>query len=298
MREKLKINFKRLDKEIKFEKKSFYVLFVPLFLIIAAWVWLKKKINPNLKVNFYFFDGVSENCRKIKENAARWQALDIVYNYQKGSENIFADFWHDLRSSQGTRNRLKIIKFLLFKNIKKISEKNKEVRLISIASGSAQGIIEAMSEAKKQGILVRSILIDLDQTALDHAKNLSQSLGVENQIIFINKTASYVGEIGKEFRPNLLEMVGFLEYRPDEKAIKLIQLIHQVLENEGIFLVSQILPNMEKFFLREVINWPMIYREPKQLAKLLSLGGFSLENCIFYKEPLGIHCIVEAKKHD
>jgi len=72
--------------------------------------------------------------------------------------------------------------------------------------------------------------------------------------------------------------------------------IYQILEKEGVFLVSQIIPNSESFFLKEVINWPMIYRKPEELAEILSLAGFSLNNCRFYQEPLKIHCIAECKK--
>jgi SAM-dependent methyltransferase len=294
-----RLKFIKLNhEELSFEKRSFrYVLFTPTLFLIAFYVYLKKKIIRKPKYNFYFFDGISKNCREIKENAARWRALDIVYNYHKGDENIFADFWHDLRSSQATRNRLKLIKFLLLKNIEKIWQKGDEPRLISIASGSAQGVIEAIVAAKeKKGILVRCIFIDLDLTALEHAQKLAKKAGVESQIIFVNKTASIIGEVGKEFKPNLIEMVGFLEYRPDEKAIRLVNSIYQVLEKEGVFLVSQIAPNSESFFLREVINWPMIYRNPERLAKILSLGGFSLNQCVFYQEPLKIHYVVECKK--
>jgi hypothetical protein len=91
-------------------------------------------------------------------------------------------------------------------------------------------------------------------------------------------------------------MVGFLEYRPFDKAVKLVTFIYQVLEKGGVFLVSQIAPNAESFFLKEVINWPMIYRKPEELAKILSLAGFSLDNCTFYREPLKVHYIAECKK--
>jgi SAM-dependent methyltransferase len=282
--------------ELNFEKNSFYFLFAPLFLLISLYVYLKKKIISNPKCNFYFFDGVSKNCREIKENAARWKALDIVYNYQKGSENIFADFWHDLRSSQATRNRLKLVKNLLYKNVEEVSNRNEEIRMISIASGSAQGVIETIAKAKEKGILVKGVLIDLDPTALEYSKKLAQEMDVENQLTFVNKTASAIIEIGKDFKPNLIEMVGFLEYRPFDKAVKLVTSIYQVLEKGGVFLGSQIAPNAEGFFLREVINWPMIYRKPKEFAKILSLAGFSLNNCIFYQEPLKVHYVAECKK--
>lgn len=286
--------------DLNYEKISwwYYPLMVPAFLLLTFWVAVKKKIlGPNLKINTFWFDGVSKNCQKIKENATRWSALDIVYNYQKGSENIFADFWIiNIRNSQSTRNRLKLVKFLLLKNIEKISKQNKEVKIISIASGSAQGVIETIAQSKEKGILAKAVFLDLDPTALEYSRKFAQKKGVENQVTFINKTASFISEIGKEFKPNLIEMVGFLEYRPFDKAAKLIKMIYEVLEKEGIFLVSQITPNLESSFLKEVINWPMIYRKPKEAAKILFQAGFSPENCSFYFEPLKIHCMIECKK--
>jgi len=292
--EKIKIGI--LKNNSNFEKKSFYVLFAPLFLIIALWVWFKKKIISNPKSNFYFFDGASKNCREIKENAARWRALDIIYNYRLGNENILTDFWLNIKNAQAVRNRSKLIKSLLFKNIEEISKNGNEARLISIASGSAQGIIETISQIRRKEISIKCILIDLDSIALAYSKALSKKLGVEDKLIFENSTASSVAKIGREFKPNLVEMVGFLEYRPFNKAIKLINSIYQTLEGGGVFLTSQIAPNLESFFLKEVINWPMIYRKPKEVAKILSLAGFSLGNCSFYWEPLKIHYIAECKK--
>jgi len=286
------------QKELNFEKKLFYFLFTPLFLLIAVYVYLKKKIIPNPKYNFYFFDGVSKLCKEVKENATKWRALDLTYNYraEKNTDFVYNFFWHSLRNACALRNRLKLLKFLLIKKIKEASKKESEVRLISIAAGSAQGVIEAITKAKEKKVSVKGILIDLDPNALEHSKRLAQKMGVENQLTFINRAASSIIEIGKDFKPNLIEMVGFLEYRPFDKAVKLVNSIYQVLEKGGVFLVSQIAPNAERFFLKEVINWPMIYRKPKEFAKILAFGGFSLDNCTFYEEPLKIHYIAECKK--
>ena len=289
------IKFEKIN--LNFERKKFYILFAPLFLIIAFYVFLKKKIVPRPKYNFYFFDGASKLCREVKENATKWRALDLTYNNRaKNNDLIYNFFWHTLKNARALRNRLKLIKFLLLKNIEEISKKGNEVRLISIASGSAQGVIETIAQAKEKGILVKSVLIDLDPTAIEYSRKLAQEKKIENQVRFVNQKASVIREIGKEFKPNLIEMVGFLEYRPFEKAVKLISSIYQVLENGGTFLVSQISPNIESFFLKEVINWPMIYRKPTELAKILSMSGFSLNNCTFYQEPLKVHYIAECKK--
>jgi len=49
-----------------------------------------------------------------------------------------------------------------------------EVRLVSLACGSAQAIIEVIAELKRKGINVKVILIDLEQEALDYTKGLAE----------------------------------------------------------------------------------------------------------------------------
>lgn len=291
------------ETNLNFEKKSIFIysLLSPLLLIIALWVFLKKKVFSNIKYNFYFFDGKSKLCREVKENATKWRALDLTYNNYSENDSSFGDlaygfWWNNLKNAQALRNRLRLLKLLLLKNIKEISTRGEKVRLISIASGSAQGVIETVYEAKKSGILVKVILIDLDPTAIKYSQKFSEKMGVGEQFTFVNRRASAICEIAKDFKPNLIEMVGFLEYKPFNKAISLIESINNALDSKGVFLTSQISFNLESIFLKEVINWSMIYRTPKELSKIFSLAGFSNENCFFYWEPLKIHFIIEGKK--
>lgn len=296
--EKDDVEFIDLSKDINFEKKSGITNFFSeiLFLLIAFWVWIKKIFNPKLKTNFIFYDGKSNSCREIKENSGGWRALDVVYNYKQGEENSFADFWWRIMNAQAVRNRLRIVKYLLSKNIKEISDKGEEVRIISIASGSAQGVLESVFEAKKKGILVKAVLIDLDPTALEHAKSIAQNLNIDNQIQYANKRASSLVDIAKEFNPNIIEMVGFLEYRNKEKSIKLVRSIYESLSDKGVFLTSQISQNIEVFFIEQVLNWKMIYRKPKDSKEILLGAGFNAKKCNFFWEPLKIHYVMECKK--
>ncbi len=283
------------------KRKWWYFLMLIWIWILTIWVVLKKKIlGPNLKIHNFWFDGISPVCREVKENATTWKALDIVYNYIPGKDKSFSgqvtDFWSQLNNIKALRNRLKLVKHILRGIIENLSTKELEIRLLSIASGSAQGVIETMAEFKQKGIPIGAIFLDLNSAAIEHSKKLAQKAEVIDQITFINKGVNVLEEAVKNFNPHIVEIVGFLEYRPEEKAIKLAEKIYQLLLPGGVLLISNISNNLEHLFLHYVANWPMIYRSPKKLAELLIKGGFNSKNIKIIYEPLKIHEIAICQK--
>ncbi len=293
--------FSEIDADINFEiNRPIDFFYVPLFFLISVWVSIKKLIRPKIEINFYFFDGISSLCKLVKDNATNWRALDFTYNHhssEKKIDNRVYDFyWRNLRSSRGLRNRLKIVKFLINKNIEEIAKRKKNIKIVSIASGSAQGVIECASMAREKEINVIILLIDLDQTALDHAKKLAKINQLEGQIEFFCEKASVVSRVCNEFKPDIIEMVGFLEYRPKEKAIKLVKSIYDGINVGGTFITSQVCDGIDRLFMDGVLNWPMIYRDPEDSLAILLAAGFNQDNCSFFWEPLKIHYIMDCKK--
>ena len=285
-----------------YEKKSrMYFLMIPIIWLLALWVAIKKKIlGPNLKINTFWFDGASLICRTVKENATTWKALDIIYNYSPGKNKSFSgritDFWNQLNNIKALRNRLKLVQQKLREEIKSLLIKEPEIRLLSIASGSAQGVIEVMSEFKQKDIPIKAIFLDRDLTAIEHSKKLAQEAGVINQIIFINKTTRELEEVTRGFSPNIIEVVGFWEYRSKEKAIELIRRIYDLLLPNGVLLISSISPNLESLFSYYVGNWPMYYRNLKQFIEIITKGGFKPQEIEIIYEPLKIQKVAICRK--
>jgi hypothetical protein len=91
-------------------------------------------------------------------------------------------------------------------------------------------------------------------------------------------------------------MIGFLDYRPKDKAISSIKRIYDSLPCGGLFLTCNIKKNPEKLFLDWAVLWPMIYRDEKELADLLIQGGFSPENIQLIYEPFRIHRLAVCRK--
>jgi ubiquinone/menaquinone biosynthesis C-methylase UbiE len=208
---------------------------------------------------------------------------------------MVTDFWNHLLSVRATRNRLRLLKDCLKKEVQKFLNNSPEVRILSVASGSAQGVIEVMKEFKERPI--RAIFLDLDGTALEHSKKLAEQAGIKEKITFVNKSARKLEEVAKDFQPQIVEMVGFLMYRPEKRAIESIKRIYRILAPNGVALISQDNHIIEKFFLYYVANWPLIFRSPKKFAELLIKGGFSPKNCKIVYEPLKMHGIGICKKN-
>ncbi len=279
-------------------KRTLYFLTLPLMLVFAGWVFLKKKIiGRNPETNILWFDGLSRSCRMVKEGAASWRALDIIYNFTftgRGIEGIVENYWFGMMNAQAVRNRFKLVKRELMWAIIEIAKTEKEIRLLSLASGSAQPIIEAINELREFNI--KATLVDLDPSAIDYSRQLAKRYGVEDRITFVVGSLSALGRITNGRRPHIIEMVGFLDYRPTAKATHLIKKIHDVLLPGGIFLTANICPNPEQYFLKWVINWSMIYRRSEELGEILVNAGFSPKNCQIFCEPLKFYAIAICRK--
>jgi len=287
-----------------FEKRRFpYFYSFPLMWLVIAYVLLKKAVYKLLfkskpKINSIFFDGLGPWSKKVKDGAASWKALDIIYNHPFERTNTIGsfvdEFWWFSQNCQAVRNRFKLVKQEITKAIMRFGRNGQEVRLVSLACGSAQAIIEVVAELKSKGINIKVLLIDLEQEALDYAKGLAEENRVEEQIEFIKANACQTARILRDFKPHIVEMLGLLDYLSKENAVRLISSINKSLASGGLFLTCNIRSNSEKYFVSWVIDWKMVYRSPADLKEVIEKSGFNAYRIIY--EPLKIHGVVVAEK--
>lgn len=290
-----------------------YMLAMPIMWALVGYVFVKKVVwqycfGKKVNTNTIFFDGLCRPLRAIKEGAASWRALDLIYNYFEKYrdfhpvyypnglwwwERLIADFWIGMMNAQAVRNRKKYVVGELSRLIRKVAENSDEVRIFSVASGSAEAVFDGIIQS---GIAnVKVVLLDLDETAIEYSRKLAGEKGITSSIITtICGNTTNVGKIIEEFNPQIIEMVGFLDYRPDSKAVKLFQKIYNPLMIGGYFITANICPNPERRFLQWIINWMMFYRKKEALKDILKEGGFRKHNVEL--EPQGIHAIAIAQK--
>jgi hypothetical protein len=280
----------------------------------ALWVKLFQKRDSSLNkilwnlgrdpehISSSFMDRFSRYNRIAKVGAAGWRSLDLFYNYQEkikpqlngNFESWLTRLWVEkMENRQAVTNRLKVLIDLLSDSFSKFPQES-EIRLVSVASGSAQAVIEAMK--RNPHLTIRAILIDLDPTAIEEAGRMIRSCGLEDKFKIVCNTPKYLEEVCADFRPHMIEMVGFLDYRPQKQAVRLINRIKNLLPEKGLFLTCNINKNREKIFLDWVLLWPMIYRNEEEFSELLIEGGFSPDNIQLIYEPFRIHGIAVCRR--
>jgi SAM-dependent methyltransferase len=287
-----------------------YRLILPFLFLIGAYVQGKKLLyrlfgGPACvpKTNCWFIDGMSINSRRVKDGARGWRALDAVYNFRLGGEGptwlarAVDDFWLQIRNAQAVRNRLKIVKRELRKAILKCDQTGaigEPIRILSLAAGSGQGVIEVVEELRAIGIECEVLLLDQDESALEHARVLAEAHNVTARVTTRKIDVVYFERGLQGFKPDIVEMCGLLDYLPWTLAVILVKKIHRHLKKDGFFLACHIHSNWEKYFLWHQENWGMLYRSRQQLREMLTKGYF-LEADL-YAEPHRIHSVSVAQK--
>lgn len=278
-----------------------YRLALPLMWALTLWVMLKKTLlglwGAKLKVNTMWFDGLGQYNAAIKKGVASWRALDIIYNYFEGGEKTPVDsFWIGMVNAQAVRNRLKIVTEEIHQlSLRVAKERGQEVRIFSIACGSAQAVVEVLARLKAEGVIARALLTDVDESALQYAQGLAVSYGVGDQVSVAQASASKMYRLAEEFQPNIVEMVGLMDYLSHKQAVQIVKRVHRALwHTGGFFITCNVRNNPEKHFLKWVINWEMVYRSPAELSSVITEAGFDTLR-IFY-EPHKVHGIVVAER--
>lgn len=269
---------------------------------IAAYVAVKKRAlsacQRKPRVNFFFFDGLSINSRRMKEGATRWPSLDTCYNFTHGEgttvlHRALDAWWMRIRNAQAVRNRLIIAKMELSRAILAAARSDKPVRILSLAAGTAQGVIESAAQCKTLGVTTEVVLVDHDRSALRYASDLAHRHGIvvkaiEGNVLFFTR---YIDG----FQADIVEMIGFLDYLGDGLATALLKKVRRYLRSGGHFFCCHIHRNGEAGFLKHVVDWDngMLYRSRQAFENLLITAGFA--EARFVTEPHSIHTVSIAE---
>ncbi len=249
---------------------------------------------------FLAFSGGKGDPTMVFHNVTTWKALEILYTYperrRKKEVNIASVFWQNfLDNARSIRNRLALVKKELAIAIQVSARDNRTVHVLSIGSGSARSVLEAIASFNGDSRNIETMLIDINRTAIDFSKTLAEQLG-------INYTTRLTGNFFRlerdavNFHPEVIELVGLLDYLTEKQVVTLLNKSLKLLTPGGFLIGGNIVPNAETPFVTKGINWPMVYRSPGELADLLIEAGFPPQNIKIIQEPLGIHALAVAQK--
>jgi ubiquinone/menaquinone biosynthesis C-methylase UbiE len=281
----------------KYESRSW-----PMRLIHIPLMFILNLLPPKIaRAIFLSFSGPNGDTRTVFKWVATHKALEVMYTYperrKRGETTISDDFWENfLSNARAVRNRLILVKKVLSGIMKEMSLKKSNIKLLSLGSGSARAVFEIIGSNAHP---VQIKLIDMSQRAIKDSEEFIHSLSLDEEKVKVEFHRDYIQNLERycvDFEPDIIEMVGLLDYLPENQAVDLIKKIHKVLPSGGHLITCNVVPNLEALFVTKGINWPLIYRQPEELAHLLIKGGFPSENLILKYEPFKIHCLAIAKK--
>lgn len=294
----VKINIDN-DPKLHYEKVSFLTHLFNKFILIPFF-----NILP-WRTGTFLFTKSSKTAAEVHRLVKTSHALEFLYTFDgkinftnSFLDDIFTYFWqHNIINAKAVRNRIKLVKRELKLAITEVYHRKSDVvNIFSLASGSARAVIEVLAELKKEKVPISVKLLDLSLDALQLSKKIALENNVEDLITYCNDKVSNFFKYCQDWHPDLIEMVGFLDYLNQEKAIVLSSKIYNTLPNGGIFITCNIRNNYERRFISKIIEWDMVYRDEHDLAEVLIKGGFKPKKCKIIYEPFFIHGLAIGRK--
>ncbi|MDO8424434.1 MAG: class I SAM-dependent methyltransferase family protein [bacterium] len=250
---------------------------------------------------FLAFSGKNGDCVTVFKNVTTWRALETMYTYEQrreeGKTTFNSRLWEGfLDNARSIRNRLVLVREELNLAIQKTAVGKETIHILSIGSGSARSVLETIALYNGGSLRINALLIDMDQTAIEFSKELAHKLGINGCATRLTGNFFRLERDAAEFKPEIVELVGLLDYLTNKQVVVLLGKVCRILQPGGYIVTGNITPNPERPFVTKGINWPMTYRRPEELKKLLVEAGFPTETIRIRQEPLGIHTIAIAQK--
>lgn len=253
-----------------------------------------------------WFDCAHPLGYRVRNGVTTSAALDVIYSVPVAlrqprtiGERIIR-FWLDQPDGQAVRNRLRLTYRSIREELERLYQTGqKRIRFLVLACGSAQASIEAATLflSQHRDAQVELWLVDISQSSLRRAVRLAQFRGIGGSVqVAVENLKRYVGRQDKESW-DLVEMVGFLDYRSWKSAVSICQEVRRLLRPGGRFVSAHIAPSPWAFVVRWVINWPLLCRRPPEsFRQMLTQAGFGKEEITIEVEPNGIYSVSVASK--
>jgi len=244
---------------------------------ILNFLWIgTASIVPYRLSNFLLIK--SKKGETIKNYSTKYQALEEMYMFNNqllklGKASLLDYIWLNQKNPKALRNRLKLFKKLLKIEIENANRDT--VKILSLGSGSARGVIEVIKEYRDESRkTLFAVLVDKDPYAIEYSRNLASTEKIEESIkYYLNKIDESI-DITKKEDPQIIEMVGILDYLKDKKVINILNNIFDVLKSGSRLITCNINCNFEEKFNRKTVKWKMIHKKKEDFFELLQKTKF------------------------
>jgi SAM-dependent methyltransferase len=275
--------------KISFEKISGLSKLIKTFLVNP----MINHVLPVGLMKFFLTRSASPLLRECLLKPGGWMSMEHSYDNQKDCKD-WLDFlvmcWGAM--PMALRNRKKLVSRVLANLIKEYADKG-HVKVLGIGAGPSRNLLAAVMLAGEKD--VSATCIDRDGEAFAFGKRIWKESGIpEDAITFLEGDAA---DLTRKIHivPQIVKLVGILEYLPDDALDTLLHACGECLEEGGSLITHSIYPDHGVDpFLRRVFNLHLHYRPTELLIQKLSHEGF----CDFdtFREPIGVYKVIVARK--
>ena len=246
-----------------------------------ALITVLNMLPPKIAQRAFLAFGGTRDTLVLFENTGSHEALEVMYTYPERRANDEASFssifwWNLLENPRAVRNRLELVKHEVASVARTCATAHGTVRLLSVGSGSARPVLEAVASLNGTPP-VNMMLLDVNEDALAYSQELAAKLGIAD-VTYVKGNFLRLERHCAAFSPNVVEMVGLLDYLEDRHAMLLLRQILSVMSPHSYLVTGNISPNRESPFVTKGINWPLVYRSSTKLFRLLTAAGFAEQN--------------------
>lgn len=244
------------------------------------------------------------SAKEIIETATSHHAIEILYKdgephrVRNPLQRFFHFIWFSTNNPKAVRNRLKLVKREIKNAVKGIIEAGENINIISIASGSARAVVEALDFPEFSNAKIDAVFLDKNPKALEYSKKIVASHNLPKNFSpkWVEDTAGNFSKYFNVRKPNIIETVGLMDYFDDEQVQRFFSQVYEGLTEGGTFITANIADNPERMFVTNFVGWEMIYREPEEFFIFAKKAGFKEQNIKIMLEPLKVHFVMVARK--
>lgn len=205
----------------------------------------------------------------------------------------------NLPGPQSIRNRLYLVYQNILDELERQAELKKEIKMLVLACGSAEATFFAIRDflLGHLGHKVSLVLVDKSGSSLRRAMRLAEHLGLADNVTCVESDLrDYLKDVAAESF-DIVEMVGFFDYRPAKSIIGLSAAVLRVVRIDGMFITANTAPSPshDEFMVRFLIGWPgLVRRTEEEFIELLRHAGW--KNIGTVMEQHRIHTIATCHR--
>lgn len=211
-----------------------------------------------------------------------YEVMNFIYERPFEGASLFGKavqlaFWHS-RSAIAVRARKDLVKQELKALLARRAGSERPLRVLSIAAGPAQELVELFDEVAELPAPLEVVLFEQDKNALAHAwRRLEPSRarfpgGV--RMTFLHDSIKRLLRDADLFAPfgefDLIYTAGLLDYLQQRTAVVLTSRLARATAPGGHLLVANMVDHPARWYLEVPLDWPLVYRTREDL---LDLGG-------------------------